>query len=205
MKTENHVEESTDEVTKKFSNRTKCKIWVSLGTYYFIISGVALIVYLPRIISDYEKNYPKYGILIGIHMSFSVKLIPLVLCPTTKDWKYRCKIFSLLWLKDWITITAMLLITLYTWFYMTKEDFIMIRGLKCPLQKLIFTIAFSFFWATAWIEFILWSSLGSKIIQNAIIFLMSIIPDNSSICTQCSAKNSTCSNEVKELVILPVI
>ncbi|XP_057338502.1 uncharacterized protein LOC130676364 [Microplitis mediator] len=196
MKTENPVE-STDELTKVFSSRIEYKVLLVLVALFFLSSVAALIAYLSQIITDYEENYSILGILIGLYVSFSVKMIPFVLCVIIEDWKYRCKIFSLFRLRD-ITMAVMASLTLYTWFYMIKEDFIMIHGHKCPLQKLIFTIVYGFFGGIAYLEFLRWSNLGSKIIQKDIMFLRSIISDDYSICPQCSAKNSF-SNEVIKL------
>lgn len=95
---------------------------------------------------------------------------------------------------------VMSLLTLDTWLCMTEENFIMIYGPKCTLQKLILTTAKSFFLVMIIIEFLVRLNLASELIQDIKMSLMfTIIPDNSSMCSQRSAKNSTSLNKVIKL------
>ncbi|XP_057322769.1 uncharacterized protein LOC130666084 [Microplitis mediator] len=231
MKTKKPVKYDTNQLIKISQVRNNCKI-VSILTMLSFIGVGAYIAFLARTMTDYEMCYDCYGTLIGVYLSFFVKMISFFryvilgdwhinpreyrckdfimgiavsvrvilssLFAILEQWKYRCKNFSPFGLRE-ITVTVMLLLTLYTWLCMTEEDFIMIYGHKCRLQKLIFPIAHNFIFGTFIIEFLLWSNLISEKIQKDIMSLKSIICGNSSICPQRLAENSTSLNKVIKL------
>ncbi|XP_057319487.1 uncharacterized protein LOC130663927 [Microplitis mediator] len=197
MKAEERIENSTNELTKKTSNEQKLDLSIIIKHLLFVsFMEVFLMLVVYWMKSDDEEAYSMYGLILGFSMSVTFSAIPYSPCAGLEDWKYRRKYFSLLGMRE-ILMIALSLLSLYMFFYIDDEDIIRACEWECPLRQLIYCATFSLVFISAGFDVLFWVFSKFKIIKKLIIFLMSIIPDNSPICPQCQNKISTSSIKVQ--------